>query len=69
MRPIISLLIAFLVAGTLTACGQGEPAPADAVPAPEPVPVEQVREDPFAAYFDLSGLSDETLDRARQVID
>lgn len=69
MRPIISLLIAFLMAGTLTACGQGEPAPADAVPAPEPVPVEQVREDPFAAYFDLSGLSDETLDQARQVID
>ena len=69
MKPIISLLIAFLMAGTLTACGQGEPAPADAVPAPEPVPVEQVREDPFAAYFDLSGLSDETLDQARQVID
>lgn len=69
MRPIISLLIAVLLAAALTACGQGEPAPADAVPAPEPVPVEQVREDPFAAYFDLSGLNDETLDRARQVID
>ena len=69
MRSIISLLIAVLLAAALTACSQGEPAPADAVPAPEPVPVEQVREDPFAAYFDLSGLSDETLDQARQVID
>lgn len=69
MRTLMSLLIAFLMAGTLTACGQGGPAPSDTVPAPEPVPVEQVREDPFAAYFDLSGLTPDALDRVRQVID
>ncbi len=69
MRPIISLLIAVLLAAALTACGQEKPTPAEAVPAPDPAPIEQVREDPFSAYFDLSGLTPETLEQARQVID
>lgn len=68
MRPIISLLIAFLMAGTLTACGGGGAAQEESVPAPEPPTADQVQADPFHAYFDLSGLSTETLNRALQTI-
>lgn len=69
MKPITSLLIALLLAVTLTACGGGKAAPAEATPAPEPPTADQVQADPFNAYFDLSGLSNETLDRSLQTID
>lgn len=66
-RKALPLFLALILAGGLTACGQTEPK-AEAAPAPEPATLEQVQEDPFSAYFDLRGLTQETLDKARQVI-
>lgn len=66
-RKALPLFLTLILTGGLTACGQGDPK-TEAAPAPEPATLEQVQEDPFAAYFDLSGLTQETLDKARQVI-
>lgn len=65
MKKFLSLILCLGLMG-LTACGQsGEPDP-EAVPAPEIVDSETIHSDPFAAYFDLSGLTQETLDGAIQ---
>lgn len=72
MRPIIAGLTALLLAMTLTACGEracGDQSPEDPAPAQKPATADQVQEDPFSAYFDLSALQGEALDQARQVID
>lgn len=66
-RKALPLFLTLILTGGLTACGQADPK-TEAAPAPEPATLEQVQEDPFAAYFDLSGLTQETLDKARQVI-
>ena len=66
MKKILSLILCLGLMGLTAACGgSGEPSP-EAVPAPEIVDSETIRADPFAAYFDLSGLSQETLDGAIQ---
>ncbi|MBQ9852182.1 MAG: hypothetical protein IJO69_05885 [Ruminiclostridium sp.] len=66
MKKLLSLLLCLGLMGLTAACGgSGEPDP-ESVPAPEIVDSETIRADPFAAYFDLSGLSQETLDGALQ---
>ena len=68
MKQFLSLILCLGLMGLTAACGQtGEPDP-EAVPAPEIVDSETIRSDPFAAYFDLSGMSQETLDGAIQDI-
>ena len=62
-RKALPLFLTLILTGGLTACGQADPK-TEAAPAPEPATLEQVQEDPFAAYFDLSGLTQETLDKA-----
>lgn len=69
MRSGKLLLLALALMLGLTACGgSGEPSP-EAVPAPEIVTPEAILADPFAAYFDLSGLSQTTLDLSLQDLD
>ncbi|MBR5792452.1 MAG: hypothetical protein IKY34_05040 [Ruminiclostridium sp.] len=66
MKKILSLFLCLGLMGLTAACGpSGEPDP-DTVPAPEIVDAETIQADPFAVYFDLSGLSQETLDGAIQ---
>ncbi len=66
MKTILSLLLCLALMGLTAACGpSGEPDP-ESVPAPEIVDSETIRADPFAAYFDLSGLRQETLEGAIQ---
>ena len=68
MKKLLSLILCLGLMGLTAACGpSGEPDP-DTVPAPEIVDAETIQADPFAVYFDLSGLSQETLDGAIQDI-
>ncbi|MCF0122669.1 MAG: DUF4179 domain-containing protein [Ruminiclostridium sp.] len=77
MRPLIALFLSVLMALCLTACGQQESSAQDAsqnisqesVPAPETATLEEVQEAPFETHFDMSGLSEETIDRALQTVD
>lgn len=68
MRQLSAFLLALLLAMTLTACGGGSQTE-DIPPAQEPATTDQVQEDPLAAYFDLSALSEEDLAQVSQDID
>ncbi|MBR5534196.1 MAG: hypothetical protein IKU62_05060 [Ruminiclostridium sp.] len=68
MKKFLSLILCLGLMGLTAACGgSSEPDP-ESVPAPEIVDTETIRADPFAAYFDLSGLRQETLDGAIQEV-
>ena len=66
MKKFLSLILCLGLMGLTAACGGSDEPDPEAVPAPEIVDSETIQTDPFAAYFDLSGVSQETLDGAIQ---
>lgn len=73
------LLLTLLLVGTVavSACQKEEAEvptehvvpPEATVPAPDPAPAEEIQTAPFESYFDLNGLSQESLSSAVQTID